>query len=95
MNLHKGSLGMNTHPVVCILRLRVSSKCFFFSLVSFHCDIRAFYRGTPKKGNIRELVYGYNVIAYFDEWDDRSRKHYLPSSVQKLLQAHLAEFFHE
>ena len=55
---------------------------------------RAHYRGVQKRGATREFYYGYNVLAYFDKWDDRGGKHYLPGDVQTLLNEHVTEFFH-
>jgi hypothetical protein len=55
--------------------------------------VRCAYSGIPKKGSKKEFFHGYNVVAYFDQWEDRGGKHYLPSHVQKLLLEHKAEFF--
>ena len=55
---------------------------------------RSPYVGIQQKGKKRDFFYGYNVIAYFEKWEDRAGKHYIPANVQKILSEHSNEFFY-
>jgi hypothetical protein len=91
-------MAMNIHQLMCIPLLYVSSKLIldvYLSDCDVTCDVRCQYRGLQKKGVTNEFFHGFNVIAYFDKWDDRSGKHYLPSNIQKVLQSRVSEFFYE
>ena len=95
----KALLDLSGRHAVFTRQNNASSNIFFFHhnmlgmcLTNF-CH-RSPYVGIQQKWKKRDFFYGYNVIAYFEKWEDRSSKHFLPANVQKILSEHADEFFY-
>ena len=55
-------------------------------------------RDVPTVESKREVIAGSTstvtmLFAYFNKWQDKPGRHYLPSDVQKILLSHVTEFF--
>ena len=67
-------------------------SCLLCETASCVC-VRTFWIGVGAKNAKQECYNDWNVLAYFDDWTNRSGRHYLPLNVQTLLKAYSSTLF--